>query len=92
MTLKIKSFSATTDWFFVPHEGGKPYRLAGFAVIEGVDDERDAVVGMVPVHGGSTETDVAGPVLNLCRLATVPPQKGSYRHVSTLEETGSKRT
>ena len=87
MTLKIKSFSATTDWFFVPLEGGKPYRLAGFAVIEGTNEERDAVVGMVPVRGGSDEDDVAAPVLNLCRLTTVPPQKGSYRHISTLEET-----
>lgn len=83
--LKLKSFSATSDWFFVAHDGGKPYRLAGFAVVEGDRDERDAVVGMVSVHGGSVEKDVADSVLGLCRLTTVPPVEGSYRHISTME-------
>lgn len=81
--MKIKNFTPSTDWYFeFKDANGKTvtWRLAGFAVVEGKDEESDSVVGMVPVTGGGQSTVMPG----VCRLSTVPPVEGVYKHVSDL--------
>jgi hypothetical protein len=67
--MKIKSFSPTTDWYFV-FCGVKDeivnYRLAGFATVEGEGGESDQIVGMVPVTGGGQNSIMPG----VCHLST----------------------
>jgi hypothetical protein len=82
--MKIKSFSPTTDWYFV-FCGVKDeivnYRLAGFATVEGEGGESDQIVGMVPVTGGGQNSIMPG----VCHLSTVPPVNGTYKHFSELD-------
>ena len=83
--MKIKSFAPCSDWYFVFQDpAGKPvnYQLAGFAVVEGAGDDSDTVVGMVPVTGGGSDNVMPGT----CRLATVPPANGTYKHRSEISE------
>ena len=83
--MKIKSFSPSSDWYFVFRDAtGKTvnYQLAGFAVVEVDDGKTDAVVGMVPVTGGGDDKVMPG----VCRLATVPPASGTYKHRSEITE------
>ena len=82
--MKIKSFSPCSDWYFVfTDSAGKTinYQLSGFAVIESEDGGSDSVVGMVPVTGGGQDKVMPG----VCRLATIPPTYGTYKHRSEIE-------
>lgn len=86
--MTIKSFSPTSDWYFVfkdIHGKRVNYRLAGFAVMGSTDDSSDRVVGLVPVTGGGpTNTIMPG----VCQLAVVPPVEGTYVHQDDLEPQG----
>jgi hypothetical protein len=83
--MKIKSFAPSSDWYFVFVDStGKTvnYRLAGYAIVEDDDGKTDSVVGMVPVSGGGNDNVMPG----VCRLATVPPVTGTYKHRSEISE------
>lgn len=82
--MKIKSFSPCSDWYFVFSSSGKTinYQLGGFAVVEAEEGGgSDTVVGMVPVTGGGQDKAMPG----VCRLATVPPTTGTYKHRSEID-------
>ena len=81
--MKIKSFSPCSDWYFTfaGSHGQINYQLAGWAVAEGSDGGADQIIGMVAASGGGPSDKVMG---NTCRLVTVPPVHGTYKHVSEL--------
>lgn len=59
------------------------FPLAGWAVIEGTKEEGDTVIGMVSAMGGGDNNSV---MPGICRLVTVPPVLGSYKHKNELDQ------
>jgi len=82
--MTIKSFAPCSDWFFVFEDTlGKTtnYQLAGWATMEGINGELDAVIGMISVRGGGGTSGMPGA----CRLVAVPSTPGIYKHESELK-------